>query len=196
MLSGTFLVGFSVVTLLASNRESAFLAHQIQNFGVNFASVHLLFFTLIYTHKIQRIRLGFIFVCYSIAIFDFVIIMTNHIHGWHYKQFNIIRINDFSFSVPIYNWWFYVHLFINSMFILPATIFLLVSLRHLQGVFRQQQLAILVAVLFPLLTSFITSFLRGVWGDTILPKKRRKAPSFSYGDIRRSILLSASKCLT
>jgi len=29
-----------------------------------------------------------------------------------------------------------------------------------------------------------------------LPKKRRKAPSFSYGDIRRSILLSASKCLT
>ncbi len=168
MLSGTFLVGFSVVTLLSSNRESAFVAHQIQNFGVDFASVHLLFFTLIYTHKVQRIRLGFIFVCYSIAMFDFVIIMTNHIHGWHYKAFNIIRINDFSFSVPIYNWWFYVHLFINSMFILPATIFLLVSLRHSQGVFRRQQLAILVAVLFPLLTSFITSFLRGIWGDTIL----------------------------
>jgi len=29
-----------------------------------------------------------------------------------------------------------------------------------------------------------------------LSKKRRKAPSFSYGDIRCSILLSASKCLT
>lgn len=168
MLSGTFLVGFSVITLLATTRDSTFLAHKIQNFGVNFASVHLLFFTLIYTHKVQRIHRGFIFACYSIAMFDFMIIMTNHIHGWHYKSFSIIRINDFSFSIPIYNWWFYVHLFINSMFVLPATIFLLVSLRHSQGVFRRQQIAILIAVLFPLLTSFITSLLRGVWGDTIL----------------------------
>ncbi|HSJ89567.1 MAG TPA: PAS domain S-box protein, partial [Anaerolineales bacterium] len=85
----------------------------------------------------------------TVPIITLILAFTTEAHGLIWKDFQIHTAGPFSALEVTHGLWFWVYLFYSYVLLLAGTIFIFQALYRTKGLFRRQNIILLIAVLMP-----------------------------------------------
>ena len=118
---------------------------------VGIITVPLAWFIFAYSHSNQgnwltRRHVAWLFV---IPLITLILAFTNELHGLIWKDIRIQTIGTFSALDIIHGFWFWIYWTYSNILLLLGTIFIIQSFKRMKGLFRRQNIILLIAVLIP-----------------------------------------------
>ena len=118
---------------------------------IGIVSIPLLWVIFAYSYSIQGTRLtrrNVTLLC-IVPIITLILAFTTELHGLIWKNIRIQTFGTFSALAFTHGFWFWVYWVYSNILLLAGTIFIFRSFNRVKGVFRRQNLLLLIAVLTP-----------------------------------------------
>jgi len=122
---------------------------KIQYFGIGTVPLAWVFFA--YSHAAPGIRIARrnIILLSILPIITLILAFTTELHGLIWKDIEVRTIGKFSVLAVNHGFWFWIYWCYSNVLLLVGTIFILRSLNRVKGLFRRQNIILLIAVLTP-----------------------------------------------
>ncbi|HTP09485.1 MAG TPA: PAS domain S-box protein [Anaerolineae bacterium] len=122
---------------------------KVQYFSIVSVPVLWYIFAYDYFHQDKQITPRAIALLFIVPLITVVLVWTTEAHGLVWREVRINENGSFSALGVSYGLWFWIHSAYSYILLLAGTIFILRSLRRTQTVYREQAVALLVAVFAP-----------------------------------------------
>ncbi len=118
---------------------------------IGIGSLPLLWVIFAYSYSTQGNRLTNrnVTLLSIVPIITLILAFTTESHGLIWKDFQVQRAGTFSALEVTHGFWFWVNLIYAYILLLAGTIFIIQSLYRTKGLFRRQNVVLLIAVLTP-----------------------------------------------
>ncbi len=126
--------------------------------GIVFVPVIWMLFGLQYTGRTQWLTRNRIASFCIVPCLTLIIIATNGTHNLFSKDLGILSFGDFAVASSTPGIWFWVHSFYSYLLIMLASYFLFRQFAGSPGLYRRQLIALLVAVVAPMIGNAVTIF--------------------------------------
>ncbi|HEX6035334.1 MAG TPA: histidine kinase N-terminal 7TM domain-containing protein, partial [Anaerolineales bacterium] len=122
---------------------------QSQYLGI--VAVPLLWVVFAYTYSTKGTRMTrrTVSLLSIVPLITLILAFTTEWHGLIWKDIQIRTVGTFSALELTYGFWFWIHLGYSYILLLAGTIFILRSFNRTRGLFRRQNVILLIAVLTP-----------------------------------------------
>lgn len=122
---------------------------KVQYIGI--VSVPLLWVIFAYSYLTRGIRMTprAIRLLSIVPALTLLLAFTTESHGLIWEDIQVRTVGTFSALSVTYGFWFWIHLIYSYVLVLIGTIFVIQSFRRTRGLFRRQNLILLIAVLAP-----------------------------------------------
>jgi PAS domain S-box-containing protein len=128
---------------------------QSQYLGIVAVPLLWVIFAYTYSTKGTRMTRRTVSLLSIIPLITLVLAFTTGWHGLIWKDIQIRTVGTFSALELTYGFWFWIHLCYSYILLLVGTIFILRSFNRTRGLFRRQNVILLVAVLTPWLGNLL-----------------------------------------
>lgn len=114
-------------------------------------SIPLLWVMFAYSHSTPGARIARhnILLLSIVPLITLILAFTTELHGLIWKSFRIETIDRFSALDVTHGLWFWVYWIYSNVLLMAGTIFILRSIKRTKGLFRRQNVVLLIAVLVP-----------------------------------------------
>lgn len=118
---------------------------------IGIVTVPLLWVIFAYTYSTKGTRMTrrTVSLLSIVPLITLILAFTTELHGLIWKDIQIRTIGTFSALELTYGFWFWIHLGYSYILLLVGTIFILRSFNRTRGLFRRQNVILLIAVLTP-----------------------------------------------
>jgi len=122
---------------------------KIQYIGI--VAIPLLWVIFTYSHLTQGTRMTRrnVTLLSIVPLITLILAFTTEYHGLIWKDIRIQTVGTFSALAVTHGFWFWVYWVYSNILLLAGTIFILRSFKRTMGLFRRQNLILLIAVLTP-----------------------------------------------
>lgn len=120
-----------------------------QYLGIAFAPYAWLIFAIDFAGYSKTLTPRFYAMTAAFPVITVLLAWTTHWNGLIWTQYSINVVDDFSALTTHKGYWFYAHTAYSYLMLMIGTILLVRALMRLQGLYRSQVVAMLVAVLAP-----------------------------------------------
>lgn len=127
----------------------------IEYFGVAFVPYSWFVLSLSYGNLKKFLTREFLILAALIPVLTPVVAVTNEWHNLLWTEYHIKWNGNFFELGTTHGWWFWVQTGYSYLLVLLGTMLLLRELRHRQGMYREQMIAMLIAALTPMTASML-----------------------------------------
>ena len=124
---------------------------------IGIATVPLLWVIFAYTYSTKGTRMTrrTVSLLSIVPLITLILAFTTELHGLIWKDIQIRTVGTFSALELTYGFWFWIHLGYSYILLLVGTIFILRSFNRTRGLFRRQNVILLIAVVTPWLGNLL-----------------------------------------
>jgi PAS domain S-box-containing protein len=118
---------------------------------IGIGTVPLLWVIFAYTHSTQGTRMTrrAVSLLSIVPLITLILAFTTEVHGLIWKSIRIHTVGTFSALEFTHEFWFWIYWVYSNILLLVGTIFILRSFNRTKGLFRRQNIILLIAVLAP-----------------------------------------------
>jgi len=124
---------------------------------IGIVTVPLAWIIFAYSHSIpgKPIPRSTVFLLSTLPLITLILAFTTGLHGLIWKDIQINSVGGFSALIITHGFWFWIYWSYSYILILMGTIFILRSFKRMKGLFRRQNIILLIAVLTPWIGNLI-----------------------------------------
>lgn len=147
-------VGYALEIGLPTLQDKIFWG-KVQYLGIALVGYLWMIFSLAYTSQGRSRILGWVYWLAPLPITTIVLIFTTELHGLMWSEMKVESHGAFSVLGVTHGGWFWVHFAYSYLFLMLGVGIILVSLRRMQGLYRWQVVALVVAALSPIVGNLL-----------------------------------------
>jgi len=129
--------------------ETKLLWGKLQYIGIATAPLFWLIFAFNHAHQGNRLNHQRMFLLALIPLITMALAFTTELHGWLWKEIGVSQHGDFSALKVSYGFWFWIHFAYSYLLLAVGAWIVLRSVGKMQGLYRGQTVALIVAVVSP-----------------------------------------------
>ena len=135
--------------IAGANLPTKIFSGKSQYIGIVSVPLALVIFAYSYLTKGTRMTRRNVTLLSIVPLITLILAFTTEYHGLIWKDFHIRTVGAFSALEVTHGFWFWIYWIYSNILLLLGTIFILRSFKQTKGLFRRQNIILLIAVLTP-----------------------------------------------